>query len=217
MKTTIPFLLAAMLAAIVPTTSRAEDLHVIYEEGKAAFNAGQYDLARERLALVKSKSPGHLPTQAMLAQIERLIGPDNTLLRKAYEKVILERVEFVDVPLDDAIQAVRHFAQKASQNKVTPNLIIKSPEFGQKTVSINLTQVPLSEVLNYLAQLSGTKLIYDKTAVLFVNPADVRPPAPVPAAPSTTTGTPAPGATTRQALDRNSVPFYLTDPFARKS
>jgi hypothetical protein len=220
MKTTIPLLLAAMLAAIVPTASRAEDLHVLYEEGKAAFHAGQYELARERLSVVLAKSPGHLPTQAMMAQIVQKIGPDNTMLRKTYEKVVLERVEFAEVPLDDAIQAVRHFAQKASQNKVTPNIIIKSPELSKKTVTINLTQVPLSEVLNYIAQLSGAKLVYDKTAVLFVNPAEVRPSAPTPVAPSTTTGpaTPAPGTpTTRQALDRNSLPFYLADPFARKS
>src|SRR3954468_16915381 len=105
MKTTILLLLAAALAAFAPTPVRAvDDIHVSYEEGRAAFNAGQYDIAREKLSYVLSKSPGHLPTRAMLAQIEAQLGPDNTILRKSYEKVILDRVEFVDVSLDEALQ-----------------------------------------------------------------------------------------------------------------
>ena len=62
-------------------------------------------------------------------------------------------------------------AKKATNDKVTPNLIIKDPEVGKKVVSINLTQVPLSEVLNYLAKLAGAKLTYEKNAVMFCQPA----------------------------------------------
>lgn len=210
MKTTILLVLAAALAAMTPSSVRAaDDLHVVYEEGRAAFTAGQYDLARERLSYVLSKAPGHLPTQAMLVQIERILGPDNTLLRKAYAGVILERVEFADVTLEESLQALRMLAMKASQNKVIPNVIIKSPELGKKTITLSLAQVPLSEALNYLAQLSGSKLIYDKNAVVITSLADVAPP---PAAAPTIPAAAAP-ATTHQALDRGS----LRDPFGRKS
>src|SRR5688572_18411669 len=113
MKTTILLLLAAVLAAFAPTSVRAaDDVYVVYEQGRAAFNAGQLDLAREKLAYVRSKAPDHLPTRAMLAQIEAKLGPDNTTLRKSYEKVILERVEFVDVTVDEALQALRALALK---------------------------------------------------------------------------------------------------------
>lgn len=221
MKTTILLLLAAALAVSTTTTVRAaDDLHVMYEEGRAAFHAGQYDLARERLSYVLAKAPGHLPTQAMLAQIERQIGPDNTLLRKSYEKVILPRVEFAEVTLEEALQAVRMLSLKASDNKVAPNVIVKSPEIAKKSITLSLAQVPLSEVLNYLAQLTGSRLTYDKNAVVISSLADVPAPVtPTPAIPSTTTGIPAqgPATTTRQALDRNSLPSYLNDPFSRKS
>lgn len=220
MKTTILLLLAAVLAAFTPASVRAaDDLHVMYEEGRAAFHAGQFDLARERLAYVLSKSPGHLPTQAMLVQIERQIGPDNTMLRKSYEKIILPRVEFAEVSLEEAVQAVRMLSMKATDNKVAPNVIVKSPEAAKKPITLSLSQVPLSEVLNYLAQLTGSRLTYDKTAVVISSMADVPAPvAPTPVVPSTTTGIPAQGpSTTRQALDRNSLPSYLSDPFARKS
>lgn len=189
MKTiTLLLFAAALLAAVPASLQAADDLHVVYEEGRAAFNAGQYDLARERLSYVLSKSPGHLPTQAMLVQIERILGPDNTIMRKAYAGVILDRVEFVDVTLEESIQALRMLAMKASQNKVIPNIIIKSPELGKKTVSISLTQVPLSEALNYVAQLSGGKLVYDKNAVVITSLADVAPPPATTAPPASTSG-----------------------------
>ena len=210
MKITILLAFAAAFAAMTPSSLRAaDDLHVMYEEGRAAFAAGQYDLARERLSYVSSKAPGHLPTQAMLVQIERILGPDNTVLRKAYAGVILDRVEFADVTLEESLQALRMLSMKASQNKVIPNVIIKSPELGKKPVTLSLAKVPLSEALNYLAQLSGAKLIYDKNAVVITSLADVTPP---PTTPPVIPSTTAP-ATTHQALDRKS----LSDPFARKS
>jgi hypothetical protein len=213
MKTTILLLLAAVLAAFAPVSVRAaDDVYVSYEEGRAAFNAGEFEIAREKLAYVLSKSPDHLPTRAMLAQIEAKLGPNNTLLRKSYEKVILEKVEFADVSVDEALQAIRFLSLKATQNKVAPNVIVKSPDIGKKTISLNLAQVPLSEVLNYVAQLSGGRVVYDKNAVVITSiteaPRSVAPVAPLPGT------TPAPsGNTTRQALNRAS----LEDPFAGKS
>ena len=184
MKTSMLLLLAVASAAFAPVTVQAvDDLHVIYEEGRAAFNAGEFQLAREKLAYVLTKNPTHLPTRAMMAQIERVMGVDNVMLRKSYEKIIIDRIEFADVELNDAILAVRIKAKIATNDKVVPNLIVKSPELGKKLVSINLTQVPLTEVLQYLAQLAGGRLTYDKSAVMISSLADVRAPvdpAPVP-------------------------------------
>lgn len=214
MKTTILILLAAVLAAFAPTLVRAaDDIHVAYEEGRAAFNAGQFEIAREKLAYVQSKAPNHLPTRAMLAQIEAQLGPNNTILRKSYEKVVIEKVEFAEVTVNEALQAVRILSLKASDNKVSPNVIVRSPEIGQRVISLTLNNVPLTEVLNYVAQLSGSKLVYDKNAVVISGHADSRPAPPQPAAPSNPA---APGVTnppnnaTRQALNRES----LNDPFA---
>ena len=151
--------------------AKAQDLHVTYEEGRAAYNAGQLELAREKLNIVAAKNPSHIPTQAMLAQIQQKLGVDNTQLRKSYEQIILPKIEFTDVELSEAIQAVRMLTKKATNEKTVPNIILKTPDLGNKLVSINLNNVPLSEVLNYLAQLSGAKLTYDKTAVMFAGPA----------------------------------------------
>lgn len=171
MKTKLCLVLALVVGLLTPALKAGDDLHVIYEEGRAYFNAGQWDLAREKLALVASKNPSHAPTMAMLAQIQQKLGVDNTMLRKSYSTVIIDKIEFSDAALDEAIEAVRILSKKATNGKIIPNIIMKDPEIGKKQVSLNLTNIPLSEVLNYLSKLAGAKLTYEKNAVMFASPA----------------------------------------------
>lgn len=170
-------LLAALLVATTvwlgQSIARAADepLHVLYQDGRAAFYAGQFDVAREKLAKVLAVNPNHTQSRAMMAQIEEKLGKDNVMLRKSYEKIIIDKIEFADVELSEAILAVRMKAKAVTQDKVIPNIILKTPEIGKKTVSLNLSNMPLSEVLNYLAQVAGVRISYDTAAVLFTSPA----------------------------------------------
>ena len=173
MKNTILHLAGLVLLLNLGISSvRAEDdLHSIYQEGRAFFYAGQFDLAREKLSIVLAKNPNHQQTRAMMAQIEQQLGADNTQLRKSYDKVIIDKFEVNDAELNEALQALRVLAGKASGGKVIPNIILKDHALGRKTVTLTLANIPLSEALNYLAQRTGAKLSYDKMAVMFSNPA----------------------------------------------
>ena len=167
---TLLLAIAVLGTALITVPARAaDDTYVLFEEGKAAFQAGQFDIAREKLNKVAERNPNHVPTQAMLAQIKQKIGVDNTKLRTAYATVIIDKIDFADVSLEEAVEALRLLAKKASGDKVVPNIIIKSPEIAQKTVSLNLSKVPLTEVLNYLAEVTGSRITYDTSAVLFSN------------------------------------------------
>ncbi len=173
MKKIVPHIigLGLLLHFGTPSIHAEDDLHTIYQEGRAAFFAGQMDLAREKLSVVLAKNPTHPQTRAMMAQIEQQLGADNTLLRKSYEKVIIEKFEVNEAELNEALQALRVLAGKASGGKVIPNIILKDPALGKKHVTLNLTKIPLSEALGYLAQLTGAKLSYDKMAVMLSIPA----------------------------------------------
>ena len=172
MKTLLLLLAGAVLILAPAPRLRAEDtLQVIYEEGRTAFYAGQFELAREKLSKVLQKNPSHPQTLAMMATIKQKIGDDNTALRHSYEKVILPKFEVTEVTLDESLQALRILARNASKGTVVPNIIIKNPELGKKQVSLSLTSVPLSEAINYLAQLAGAKLTYEKSGVIISSPA----------------------------------------------
>ncbi len=171
MKTLLLLLAGAVLTLAPAPRLRAEDsLQVIYEEGRTAFYSGQYELAREKLSKVLEKNPSHPQTLAMMATIKQKIGEDNTALRHSYEKVILPKFEVTEVTLDESLQALRILARNASKGAVVPNIIIKNPDLGKKQVSLSLTSVPLSEAINYLAQLAGAKLTYEKSGVMFSSP-----------------------------------------------
>lgn len=174
MKTHPLLLLVAGASAILwlcaPVVRAQDDLHVLYQEGRAAFMAGQFDIAREKLALVLAKNPEHPQTRAMMATIEQKLGADNTLLRKSYEKIILEKFDVSEADLSESLQALKILARNASGGKVVPNIIVRDPELGKKPVTLNLTKVPLSEALRYLAELTGAHLSYEKSAVIFSKP-----------------------------------------------
>ncbi|MCE9518973.1 MAG: hypothetical protein K8R87_05345 [Verrucomicrobia bacterium] len=172
MKTHILWFIGVLtILGISPAALRAEDdIHVLYQEGRDAYNAGQFEIAREKLALVLLKNPEHPQTRAMMAQIELKIGADNTLMRKKFDKVILEKFEVDDVELGESIQALKIMAKNASGGKIMPNIIVSDSELGKKHVSLVLEKIPLSEALRYLAQLSGAHLSYDKNAVIFSKP-----------------------------------------------
>ena len=159
---------AAVLTGFCAPTLRAQDdLHVLYEEGRAAFNAGQLELAREKLALVLARNPSHPQTRAMMATIESKLGPNNTMLRRAYEKLVIEKIDLTEAELGEALQALKILAKNASGGKIIPNLIVRDPELAKKPVSLHLGGIPLSEALRYLGDLVGARVTYDKAAVVF--------------------------------------------------
>jgi hypothetical protein len=172
MKMIYHLMFALATLALIPTSAPAQAsmLSIYYDEGHAAYKAGLYEMAREKLKIVAAHNPTHIPTQKMLADIKRKIGEDNTALRKIYDQVIIEKIEFHDIAMSEAIDAIRIFSRKATNERISPNIILKTPEIGEKKVSINLARVPLSEALNYLASLTGTKLIYEKAAVFYAIP-----------------------------------------------
>ncbi len=172
MKTLILMFLGAFtIFGSCPSSLHAEDdIHVLYQEGQAAYKAGQFEIAREKLALVLLKNPEHPQTRAMMAQIELKIGTDNTLLRKSYDKLILDKFEVVDVELGESLQALKILAKNASAGKIAPNIIVSDAELTKKHVSLSLEKIPLSEALRYLAQLTGAHLSYDKNAVIYSKP-----------------------------------------------
>jgi hypothetical protein len=78
-----------------------------------------------------------------------------------------------DVTLTEAIDGLRALAKNASGGKITPNVIIKGEDVMQRKLSLALSNIPLSEALNYVTQLTNTKATYDKHVVILSGTADV--------------------------------------------
>ncbi len=150
----------------------AEDLNAVYQQGRAAFYQGDFTTAQQLLARVAAANPKHAETANMLAYIRANHKAADQTLKNQYAAVILPKVEMADVTLTEAIEGLRVLAKNASGGKVTPNVIVKGEELGQRKLSLSLSNVPLSEALNYVTQLVGAKAAYDKHAVILSTLAD---------------------------------------------
>ncbi|WP_395717354.1 tetratricopeptide repeat protein [Prosthecobacter sp.] len=165
---------AAFFAAFVLFAApvHAEDLNAVYQQGRAAFYQGDFDKAQQLLARVAAANPKHPDTLRMLAYIRANHKPAENTLKNQYAAVILPKVEMSEVSLTEAIEGLRTLSKNASGGKVVPNVIIKGEEVGQRKLTLALSNIPLSEALNYVTQLTGTKATYDKHAVILSATAD---------------------------------------------
>lgn len=166
-------LLAAFFWAAVPMSVSGEDLNAVYQQGRAAFYQGDFAKADQLLSRVAAANPRHQDTNNMLGYIRAHHKAKDVTLQKQYESLILPKVEFGDVTLSEALEGLRALAKNASNGKVVPNIIVRGEELGQRKVSLTLANIPLSEALNYLTQLTSTKATYDKHAVTISALSDV--------------------------------------------
>lgn len=164
-------LLAAFFLAAVPVTA-AEDLNAVYQQGRAAFYQGDFAKANLLLSKVAAANPRHTETNNMLAYIRANHRPQDVTLQKQFETLIIPKVEFGDVTLSEALEGLRALAKNASSGKIVPNVIVRGEEVGQRKVTLSLANIPLSEALNYVTQLTNTKASYDKHAVTISSLAD---------------------------------------------
>lgn len=151
---------------------RAEDLNAVYQQGRAAFYKGDMDTAQQLLSRVAAANPKHAETANMLAYIRANHQPKDNTLKNQYDAVMLPKVEMADVTLTEAIEGLRVLSKNASGGKVMPNVIVKGEDLAQHKLSLSLSNVPLTEALNYVTQLVGAKATYDKHAVILTSQAD---------------------------------------------
>ncbi|MEZ5384130.1 MAG: hypothetical protein R3F13_01305 [Prosthecobacter sp.] len=166
---------AAFFAAFVLITASvtAEDLNAVFKQGRAAFYRNDYATAYQLLSRVAAANPKHTETNNMLAFIRANHKIDEGTLKKQYDAVMLPKVDMQDVTLAEAIDGLRVLSKNASGGKVTPNFMIKGADLGERKLTLALNNIPLTEALTYITQLTNTKATYDKHVVIITGMADV--------------------------------------------
>jgi hypothetical protein len=144
----------------------ADDLNAIYQKGREAFHKGDFATAQSYLTQVAAANPAHTDTQNMLRYIKAHAKPEASTLRRDYAAVTIPKIEMTEVTLNEALDGLRLLSKNASAGKVSPNVIVKGTDLGTKKLSLTLANVPLSEALEYLARLTGSKVSYEKHAAI---------------------------------------------------
>lgn len=173
--TKVSAIAAALLAVfswVALPVQAADDINVLYQQGRAAFYRGDFATAHKLLTRVAAANPRHTETTNMLSYINANHKLVDTTLEKQYTAVILPKVEFADVTLSEALEGLRLMSKNASNGKVVPNIIVRGEEVAQRKVTLSLSNIPLTEAMNYITQLTDTKLAYEKHAIIVSSLAD---------------------------------------------
>jgi len=83
------------------------------------------------------------------------------------ENLRVPKLEFREATLDSALQYLTQQASTLSGGDLKLNFVVKlSPEQQSKTITLSLGDIPLSEVLKYVAELAGVSVSYETHAIV---------------------------------------------------
>ena len=154
------------------------NLQKVFNDAKAAFNAGEYEKAAVGFRKVLKYQPGYVYARKYLAQTEGLIKQGkkpSASLEDKLAKLKVPSVEFDNANLESVLLFLSQKANEISGGKVVANFIYKGPNEDKKlkTITLKLSNVPMTVVIRYVGQLTNTRFKYEEFAVVGV-PATVQ-------------------------------------------
>jgi hypothetical protein len=100
-------------------------------------------------------------------------GPRDGLAQKTkWGAVTIPKLELMDVSLGEALKALTILSTDASNGKVNPNFLVTAPKAEKIRINLSLIDVPLTEAIYYLEELSGTRAVFAANAVVFLDKAE---------------------------------------------
>lgn len=145
----------------------ADDIENLFQMGRVAYYKGDLEQAHQLLSMVEQQAPRHQETRILLLDVRAKLNATGSSLKKKYEGVKIAKIEFAEVTLEEALDGLRALSKNASQGKMVPNFIVADQALKTKTLSLTLTDVPLTQAIDYVAGIAGARAAYDQHAVIF--------------------------------------------------
>ena len=168
-------MIMGLMSAVVAGPS---NLQKVFNDAKVAYDAQDYEKAAIGFRKVLKYQPGYIYARKYLTLTEAEIrkgGSKSVSLESKLAKLKIPSVEFADTDLGAVLTYLSQKSAEISGGKVVANFIYKGPADDKqtKTVSLRLSNVPLTEVIRYVGQLTSTKFRYDEFAVVGIPTATV--------------------------------------------
>jgi len=137
----------------------AETVQQTYARGVRAYAGGNVDAARKLFEEVLAAEPDNKGAAAYLRNIAAE-KPATVSLRKQMEALIVPKVDFHDTSLTTVLDYLPKVVAEQSKGRATLNIVRLFPsDFGtSKTITLELSNVPMANVLDFVAQLAGVKM-----------------------------------------------------------
>jgi len=154
----------AQSATGVAQTSAAQ----AFTEGQRAYLGGNSGVAKEKFLLVLDAEPNHVGAKNYLKMIEVSDRKNKkSALSNQLAELIVPKVSFKEASLESVLNFLKAKATEVSEGKVSPSFVLQLPPVGaERAVTLDLQNVPFTEVLRYLGELTATKFEIQQYAVL---------------------------------------------------
>jgi len=171
MKNRFKILAMTALAAVGFLAAPVHAQQDAFNEGVRLFNAKQYTEALQMFEVVLRSKPGFVYARSYANKCRTAIAQGAGAkkdLRADLAKIILPKVTFEDAPIGDVMTYLSQRAEELSGGKTVPNFIYKgsAEQRTNVTLSLNLRNVPMTEAIRYIGQLSNSRVNYEEHAVI---------------------------------------------------
>ena len=171
MKTLIVFAVIALAAPGAFAQSAAQEAESYYQKGLAAEKAGDPDTAKAAYAAALQLLPGHANARYRAGQVKINASSIKSAATKAkIGAVTIPVYHLEDATVKEAIEALGVAMEKASEGKVAPNFISEDPKgkLADTRISMQLKNIPVKAILDYIHGQANTKARYDEHAVVIM-------------------------------------------------
>jgi hypothetical protein len=155
--------------ALAPSLQAAgESLQQILSDAQTAYMRGDVATAKKNFQIVSELDPKNIIARNFLRQIAvaEARAPKGNEMERQLSSVIMPKVEFQEATLASALEYLRQQVTKVSGGKSSVNFVVQlPPEQVNAPVTINLRNVPVTEVIRYLGDLANLKFEYEKYAI----------------------------------------------------
>ena len=163
--------LAVLILLISPAICRAQlTSRDILTEAQQAMARGDTDTAKQKFKLVLEVDPKNLVAQNYLRNIamQEKAGGGTSQLEKQLRTLVVPHVEFKDASFLSALDFLKQSVAKISEGKISANFVVQIPGeiTDAKKVTLSLTNVPFTEALRYLGELTGFSFTVDQYAII---------------------------------------------------
>ena len=141
----------------------------LYKQGLRAIEQGQVDTARECFQEVIRLQPRNMNARYQLKQLSIRSGFLHAKKRELKMKEVrLPVVNFDDLSLPEALDAINALVRKQTDNKFSPNFVVQDPNnvLEARKFTLKLGNLPASVVLQYCLDSSRATARYDQHAIV---------------------------------------------------
>jgi len=166
MKTTIAFIILLLLPISAQDTQ--QKITKAYNIALKEIEKENFDQAEKYLNAILKAAPSHGNARFQLINMKKYReGAINSGSKKQIKDVTIGKIDFVDVPLEEAIEGFRILVDQSNGDSPAPNIVVLDPQgkLTNNNVSIPLSGIPAETALNYMADSAKARIKFSKEMI----------------------------------------------------